>query len=364
MKHVKSLFFVLLAGTCTGTFFYLQSLPSLRVISETGGDSRIFWGGPALPQLGMDVFAANCVLLLIWLVYSYAYARFSGTRLTHALQVDASTYLPLCILAIALLQFSQLLTHYFEGLLLLSQNAGYILFLIALIAVYHLKAENLKQDRQTNPVQHEPSRIITQPPTWKAKVGVFLLSFLVYALVGFRMSDPEQLGPGGDEPHYLLITHSLLYDHDLQIMNNYKQRDYQAFFQGELKPHVSLGRHGIRYPGHPLGLPILLLPAYALKGYRGAMLFMNCLAAFLAVQLYLFTFAITQHKRLALLLWVITNFTTPLLLYSSQIYPEIPSVLLLAIALRIIIPAVRPEPVEGHGSTSSPRTEFFISQQL
>ena len=341
MKLIKSCCFVLLAGTCTGAFFYLQTVPFLRIAPETGGAAEVFWAFTGWAQAGAYLLAANAALLLIWLGYSWLSARFAGIRLKAALQADADTYLPLCILALPLLQFSPLLTRYFEGLLLLSQNAGYLLLLLAFIGVYHLKAAAIKNVRTVG--AGRPSGLAKQPPTRQTKVMVFLISFLLYALVGFRVSDPARLGPGGDEPHYLLITHSLLHDHDLQITNNYKQRDYQAFFSGELKPHVSIGRHGVRYPGHPLGLPVLLLPAYALDGYRGAVLLMNGFAALLAVQLYLLAFAFTQHRRLALLLWGIVSFTSPLLLYSSQIYPEIPSALLLAVALRIIIqPLSRP----------------------
>ena len=36
----------------------------------------------------------------------------------------------------------------------------------------------------------------------------------------------------GDEPHYLLITHSLWHDQDTNLYNNYRDCDYEAFFTG------------------------------------------------------------------------------------------------------------------------------------
>jgi hypothetical protein len=135
MKQFKSLFFVLLAGTCTGMFFYLRSLSPVRVYSDTGVDSNIFWALSSLPKFGVYVLAANVAILIIWIIYSFIYSRLSGQNFKQALQVDAYTYLPLCILAISLVQFNVLLTYYFEGFLLLSQNAGYVLFFIVLIAV-------------------------------------------------------------------------------------------------------------------------------------------------------------------------------------------------------------------------------------
>ena len=52
----------------------------------------------------------------------------------------------------------------------------------------------------------------------------------------------------GDEPHYLIITQSLLRDGDIRIENNHQRGDYRAYFAGELPPHsVRLGRNGQMY---------------------------------------------------------------------------------------------------------------------
>jgi len=379
MKYFKHLFFVLLAGSCAGVFFYVRSFPVvIRFYIDTGGDSIFPWAFSSLPRLGVYILVANLILFAIWLLYSFVYSRLSGGNLKDILQLDAYTYLPLCVLAISLFQFNSPLT---KGFVLLSQNAGYLLLLVVVIAVYYLKVQAYRKNTPLPPstslrtgpsrgeysFQNPPLRgvggclpvSLTQAPTWKTKLLIFLISFAIYVVVGARVTD--ELGPGGDEPHYLLITHSLLYDHDLAIKNNYNQRDYQAFFSADLRPHLSIGKDGTRYPGHPIGLPVLLIPVYAFKGYQGAIVFMNFLAALLALQLYLLAFSITRNKRLSLLLWFVASFASPLLLYSSQIYPEIPSALLLAIAYHII--RSPKSPLEGgqEGVSSLKKKRLFQS---
>jgi hypothetical protein len=57
--------------------------------------------------------------------------------------------------------------------------------------------------------------------------------------------------PGGDEPHYLVITQSLLRDGDLRIENNHTQGDYAEYFGGTLRPDfINRGQDGEIYSIH------------------------------------------------------------------------------------------------------------------
>src|SRR6476646_1055329 len=58
-----------------------------------------------------------------------------------------------------------------------------------------------------------------------------LLALLLYAIAERGVAPSI---PGGEEPHYLVITQSLLLDHDLKIENNHARGDYRSYFDGDL----------------------------------------------------------------------------------------------------------------------------------
>ena len=86
--------------------------------------------------------------------------------------------------------------------------------------------------------------------------------------------------PGGDEPHYLVITQSLLRDGDLKIENNHQRRDYAAYVDGELRPdYLRRGRDGAIYSIHAPGASALVLPAFAVGGYPAVVIWLAVLSA-------------------------------------------------------------------------------------
>jgi hypothetical protein len=166
-----------------------------------------------------------------------------------------------------------------------------------------------------------------QPRSWRVPAptvrAVFVASFIVYVAAGLHMT--RATGPGGDEPHYLMIAQSLLADGDLRIENNHAQRQYRSFWGGELRPDfLRRGRDRIIYSIHAPGLPALLLPAYALAGYQGAVVVMCGLAAFALVPLFLLARAIAGAWP-AMMAWLATAFTLPLAGHAWTIYPEVPA---------------------------------------
>jgi hypothetical protein len=160
-------------------------------------------------------------------------------------------------------------------------------------------------------------------------LALWLLLFAVYAatlgLDAFGASDY-----GGDEPHYLLATDSIVEDGDVDVLDQYAKRAYSDFYPYEL------GRHGRETEGrlnepHGVGFPLLIAPPYAIGGAKGVELFLAAIAAL----------AVALGYRLALRVapdpWALgaalaVGLSPPFVAYGSAVYPELPAGAVLAAA--------------------------------
>jgi hypothetical protein len=161
-------------------------------------------------------------------------------------------------------------------------------------------------------------------------VLLFAAAFAFYAFLGKHLPGPS--GPQGDEPHYLLMCQSLLSDGDLDLSDDYANREYGAFFAGSLsQPHVSgSSRAGRSYSFHSPGLPLLLLPGYALGGYLGVRVMLWAFAALSGVLVHRLVRESLGDEDLALAAWAGLVFVPPLPFFAMRVYPE--TVALLATA--------------------------------
>jgi hypothetical protein len=153
--------------------------------------------------------------------------------------------------------------------------------------------------------------------------------------------------PDGDEPFNLLVTHSLAYDFDADLTNNYAHGDWRYFMARPIEPQPGdpVGPHGERYSRHNELLPLALAPAYRLAGLMGALAMMAAMSAALAwLTLRLARHYFPDRPGETLAAWALTAFTPPLLLYSYQVWVEVPGALLALAALdRIFSIDDRPE---------------------
>ena len=150
-----------------------------------------------------------------------------------------------------------------------------------------------------------------------------IAALALYLLVGYAVQ--HRVGPTGDEPHYLLIAHSILHDQDLAVADDYEEGSFRAFYQGKIGPHLA---HGTEYSVHGVGLPLVLLPGYALMGLTGVLLTKAVLGAVAVRELFRTVELLVGDRRAALLAAIGFGATVPGLFLLTAAYPELPAAVL------------------------------------
>jgi hypothetical protein len=160
----------------------------------------------------------------------------------------------------------------------------------------------------------------------------------VYFFVGITLWT-TQCDLSGDEPHYLLMAQTLIRQGNLDLTNGYQNKTYEEFYhRGDLQPqgleHVVEGR---RYSHHPLGPVLLVLPGFWLLGRLGAAVTMALLTA-LALFLSLLVLEETGARGRAFqAVGTVGLFSSPFLLFSGLVFPEIPTACLIALTLYLYL---------------------------
>ena len=189
-------------------------------------------------------------------------------------------------------------------------------------------------------------RWITDPD--RAPIVVAALAVVMYGTISWWLS-PRL--PGGDEPHYLVITQSLLKDGDLRIENNHQRGDYLEYFAGVLKPdYLRRGSDGAIYSIHAPGLPSLVLPAFWLFGYPGTLAFLAIVSACGAALVWRLGYGATGSPAAAWFGWACCALTTPFVFLATQIFPD---GLGATIVLLGLLPILEPRPQPGSWLISS-----------
>lgn len=165
-----------------------------------------------------------------------------------------------------------------------------------------------------------PSRVAMSPRGHLA--GAALAGCVVFGAAAWSASASI---PGGDEPHYLVITQSILSGHGLNVASTYARGAYREYYGGPLNPDFRVfGRHGEIYSIHAPGVPILVLPAFALAGYRGAVAFLILLAAAGCTLAWWLAWRTTGSVFGAWFGWAAVALSGPFLLESFTVYPDVP----------------------------------------
>jgi hypothetical protein len=179
----------------------------------------------------------------------------------------------------------------------------------------------------------------------RAALAVFLVVLAAGQLaVGMRASRTASVT--GDEPFYLMTTQSLRRDGDLDLRDDYRNREEARFWDGSVRlwKQMTPTADGRLLSPHDPGLSLLTLPAYAVGGLRGVQRFLVVLWALAMALSALLAVRLGAPPWAALLAGAAVGAGAPGIVYASQVYPEGPAALLVVIGL-LVATANRPRPV-------------------
>ncbi len=169
---------------------------------------------------------------------------------------------------------------------------------------------------------------------------VFAATFLVYGGVVPWMALASS--PQGDEAHFMILTHSLVFDHDFDVGDNYAHGDYReefpppspgamrgypyAFMERDnidylpKEPHVIRNFRGKLMLEHDMGFPLLLVPGYALDKREGALFTVSLIAAAGAAGLFELAMLMGATTLQALLMVFVFCFACPFWTYTQAVF--------------------------------------------
>lgn len=187
---------------------------------------------------------------------------------------------------------------------------------------------------------------------------------LVVVAVSWGLITHSTYAGSGDEPHYLVIAHSLAFDRDLDVANNYGA-DEPLISGGSLPPdaHVQPGRGGVLRPVHDVGLPVLAAPyvfvarplaerlsaAYPdlLRTFRlePGTLYRHFISAFMIALAALLTWqmcalnhqCVPAHARAGNYASLAIALSPPLLFFGVLFFSELPTALLTTVLIRALL---------------------------
>ncbi len=286
------------------------------------------------PILIFSLFFLSCLTLLLcsWRLLATAEKRIFSDKSSSLLWENVFPFLPF-----GFSLFSPLLLRFYLSsedlkirlnLLLVSMIAGFVLIKL----VQWSRRERFKKFWERRLAR------FGQLSRKKKLLALFLAAFIIYHLCALSYVS-KGFAYSGDEPYYLLTTHSLYQDGDINLAKNYTDFDYFHFYPKELYPNLRLrayarfGKKGTDYvwPINQPGVSVLVLPYYWLsQKFQGRTLIyllkisLSIWAVLLGLQIFLFAQEHWKNEKASLLLWFLYSFSAPIVFYAIHLYPEVP----------------------------------------
>lgn len=177
----------------------------------------------------------------------------------------------------------------------------------------------------------------------KRLIVIFVAAEILFIAASFIIVD-RGVKWGGDEPHYLVISHSIARDFDLNVFDQYARDRYREFVEVPLKHHARVGKgFKVWYSyGHLPGLSLTLAPFFLIQLpvpvlYVLIRAYLGLFGALLAVVVYLFALRLWNNKSLAIFITLALTLTAPVFFYSIHIFAELQAALLILSSLYLLL---------------------------
>jgi hypothetical protein len=178
------------------------------------------------------------------------------------------------------------------------------------------------------------------------RLALALLAVALIAAAASAAGIPVRGAYGGqttaDEPHYLLTAISLAEDGDLDVRDELASGRFRPFHESDLPAQARPGEDGRLVEPHDPLLPALLAAPMALGGWVGAKLALAALAGVLAaLTLWIAVRRLEVPLGPAGATVALFSASAPLAAYGSQVYPELPAALCVAVAIAALTGPLR-----------------------
>jgi hypothetical protein len=160
----------------------------------------------------------------------------------------------------------------------------------------------------------------------------------IVAAIVYAIAIPAMLRTpiDGDEPYYLLATHSVVRDFDLDLANQYASRAAAQWGRKDLVPLFGdpVGEHGEKYSRHEPFLSLLMIPGYAIAGLYGAIATIALFGVLLVRSTVRWMEDEGVGERAIRGVFPFFALAPPVLFYATRIWPEVPAAFFFVEALR------------------------------
>ncbi|WP_025182427.1 hypothetical protein [Leptospira kirschneri] len=167
---------------------------------------------------------------------------------------------------------------------------------------------------------------------------ILSLPVLYYITTILSWEKKKKIPITGDEPHYLMISESILKDWDFDLRNNYEEDRVVKKIIGpvDVENHT-IEKNGKYYSIHSIGISYIVSIGYSIYGIVGARISLALLAGILPFLFYqlgkTFQFSGTEATAIA----VLYSISLPFPLAAGQIFPDLPTGILFILVFTILL---------------------------